>query len=217
MHAGSVQMAHFGAADLRVDKKGTIDLVTEHRRGDRARVPRADRRTLPRPCRCSARSSSRPGSAIGSRSTAGCSIRSTAPPTTRTACRSSAARWRSRSAAYRLSRAVFDPNRQELFTAERGQGAWLNGKPMKVSAADDADRFAAGHRLPLQRAARSRRADGLFTKFITRRAGGAAAGVGGARPLLRRGGAVRGLLGTEAPPVGRRRRRAAGAGGGRRA
>ena len=28
MHAGSVQMAHFGAADLRVDKKGTIDLVT---------------------------------------------------------------------------------------------------------------------------------------------------------------------------------------------
>ncbi len=28
MHAGRVQMEHFGAADLRIDKKGTIDLVT---------------------------------------------------------------------------------------------------------------------------------------------------------------------------------------------
>src|SRR5713101_5077825 len=31
--------------------------------------------------------------------------------------------------------AVFDPNRQELFTAERGQGAHLNGEPIHVSAA----------------------------------------------------------------------------------
>src|SRR5258706_208004 len=30
--------------------------------------------------------------------------------------------------------AVYDPNRKELFTAERGQGAWLNGKPLHVSA-----------------------------------------------------------------------------------
>ncbi len=29
--------------------------------------------------------------------------------------------------------AVFDPNRQELFTAERGVGAWLNGAPLRVS------------------------------------------------------------------------------------
>ena len=28
---------------------------------------------------------------------------------------------------------IFDPNRDELFTAERGKGAWLNGKPIKVS------------------------------------------------------------------------------------
>jgi myo-inositol-1(or 4)-monophosphatase len=32
--------------------------------------------------------------------------------------------------------AVFDPNRQELFTAERGGGARLNGAPMSVSTAD---------------------------------------------------------------------------------
>ncbi len=28
---------------------------------------------------------------------------------------------------------IYDPLRQELFTAERGRGAWLNGKPIRVS------------------------------------------------------------------------------------
>jgi myo-inositol-1(or 4)-monophosphatase len=32
--------------------------------------------------------------------------------------------------------AVFDPNRQELFTAERGGGAYLNGRRLHVSAAE---------------------------------------------------------------------------------
>jgi myo-inositol-1(or 4)-monophosphatase len=32
--------------------------------------------------------------------------------------------------------AIYDPSRRELFTAERGAGAWLNGAPMRVSAAD---------------------------------------------------------------------------------
>jgi myo-inositol-1(or 4)-monophosphatase len=32
--------------------------------------------------------------------------------------------------------AVFDPNRRELFTAERGVGAWLNGEPLRVSTTD---------------------------------------------------------------------------------
>jgi myo-inositol-1(or 4)-monophosphatase len=31
--------------------------------------------------------------------------------------------------------AVYDPNRHELFTAERGIGAWLNGRPIRTSAA----------------------------------------------------------------------------------
>ena len=35
-----------------------------------------------------------------------------------------------------LVAAIYDPNRRELFTAERGQGAWLNGAPLRVSAAD---------------------------------------------------------------------------------
>ena len=32
--------------------------------------------------------------------------------------------------------AIYDPSRRELFTAERGLGAWLNGAPMRVSSAD---------------------------------------------------------------------------------
>ena len=32
---------------------------------------------------------------------------------------------------------IYDPTRDELFTAERGQGAWLNGKPMHVSRAPE--------------------------------------------------------------------------------
>jgi myo-inositol-1(or 4)-monophosphatase len=32
--------------------------------------------------------------------------------------------------------AVYDPTRRELFTAERGAGAFLNGKPIRVSRAD---------------------------------------------------------------------------------
>nr|BAL57486.1 myo-inositol-1(or 4)-monophosphatase [uncultured Chloroflexota bacterium] len=31
--------------------------------------------------------------------------------------------------------AIYDPMRQELFTAERGKGAWLNGHPIQVSPA----------------------------------------------------------------------------------
>lgn len=33
--------------------------------------------------------------------------------------------------------AVYDPSRRELFTAERGTGAWLNGAPLRVSHAGD--------------------------------------------------------------------------------
>ena len=31
--------------------------------------------------------------------------------------------------------AIYDPTRRELFTAERGHGAWLNGAPLRVSSA----------------------------------------------------------------------------------
>jgi myo-inositol-1(or 4)-monophosphatase len=35
---------------------------------------------------------------------------------------------------------IYDPLRDELFEAKRGQGAWLNGQPIKVSAIDRLDR-----------------------------------------------------------------------------
>lgn len=35
--------------------------------------------------------------------------------------------------------AVYDPIRDECFSAERGRGAWLNGKPIHVSRAKDLD------------------------------------------------------------------------------
>lgn len=34
---------------------------------------------------------------------------------------------------------VYDPMQEECFTAERGQGAWLNGKPIRASQADKLD------------------------------------------------------------------------------
>jgi myo-inositol-1(or 4)-monophosphatase len=33
--------------------------------------------------------------------------------------------------------AVYDPMADEMFTAERGKGAWLNGKPIRVSASSE--------------------------------------------------------------------------------
>ena len=35
--------------------------------------------------------------------------------------------------------AVYDPSRDELYTGEKGSGAWLNGQPIRVSAAQDLD------------------------------------------------------------------------------
>lgn len=35
-----------------------------------------------------------------------------------------------------IAAAIYDPSRRELFTAERGAGAWLNGAPLRVSSAD---------------------------------------------------------------------------------
>jgi len=32
---------------------------------------------------------------------------------------------------------VYDPMRNEMFSAERGQGAWLNGHPIRVSQANE--------------------------------------------------------------------------------
>ncbi len=130
VRAGDMMMSRFGT-DVRIDKKGAIDLVTEvdlaiereFREMIAERFP--DHAVL---------GEEMGGSATAPTGRAGSSIRSTAPPTSRTACRSSARRWRSKSTGVAQIAAIYDPTRKELFTAERGVGAFLNGSPMRVSS-----------------------------------------------------------------------------------
>jgi myo-inositol-1(or 4)-monophosphatase len=167
MHAGRVQMEHFGAADLRIDKKGTIDLVTNIdvaiERSFRAMIAERfpDHAVLGEELQPADQTDQLPEY---------CWVLDPIDGTTNYAhglpifCCSIALEQR----GHPVVAAVFDPNRQELFTAERGQGAWLNGKPMQVSSADTlidsllVTGFHYGvHRDPGELM-------GLFTKFITR-------------------------------------------------
>jgi myo-inositol-1(or 4)-monophosphatase len=133
IRAGEIQMVHFGQS-MRVDKKGTIDLVTEVdlavEREFRALIATrfpdhvvlgeefsnvADRDALPDYCW----------------------VFDPVDGTTNFAhglpifCSSLALEI----AGVPAVAAIYDPTRRELFTAERGHGAWLNGAPLRVSAA----------------------------------------------------------------------------------
>lgn len=129
--AGAIQRARFGH-DVRVDKKGTIDLVTEVD----VEVERMARALL------GARFPDHDilAEELGGGRT-GASHRWVFDPldgTTNFAhgvpifCASLALEIDGEAAVG----AVFDPMRQELFTAERGVGAWLNGAPIRVSDTD---------------------------------------------------------------------------------
>lgn len=130
VRAGDLQMAGFGG-ELRVDKKGTIDLVTEidvavermFRAMIRERFP--GHRVLAEELGGGEEPASR-----------FCWIFDPLDGTTNFAhglpifCSSLALE-----ADGRIEiAAVYDPTRQELFTAERGEGARLNGAPLRVSA-----------------------------------------------------------------------------------
>ncbi len=133
IHAGAVQMAHFGG-DIRIDKKGAIDLVTEidlqiereFRAMIAGRFPEhevlgeefsnaADRDAIPRHCW----------------------VFDPVDGTTNYAhglpifCSSLSLEIDGEPAVG----AIYDPTRRELFTAQRGLGAWLNGAPLRVSPA----------------------------------------------------------------------------------
>lgn len=133
IRAGDVQMAALGG-DLGVEKKGAIDLVTEIdrriEREFRARIARrfpdhvvlgeefeaaGDRDAIPQHCwvfdPVDGTTNYAHGLPIFCSSLA---LEIDGAP---------------------VVGAVYDPSRRELFTAERGQGAWLNGVPMRVSAA----------------------------------------------------------------------------------
>jgi myo-inositol-1(or 4)-monophosphatase len=134
IHAGAVQMAHFGR-EFRIDKKGAIDLVTEIdvevERQFRALVAERfpDHVVL--------------GEEFGAGSGPEAAGRYTwvfdpIDGTTNYAhglpifCSSLALEIDGEA----VVGAVYDPTRRELFTAERGRGAWLNGVPLRVSRAE---------------------------------------------------------------------------------
>ena len=66
--------------------------------------------------------------------TSGTSICSMAPQILRTAIPCSASRSPSSIEARRIAGTIYDPTRDEMFTAEKGSGAHLNGEPMHVSS-----------------------------------------------------------------------------------
>ena len=135
---------------------------------------------------------------------AGCSTLSTARRTTRTDCRSSARRSASRSTAGVEVAAVFDPTRRELFTAERGEGAYLNGSawPCPDTSALLDSLLVTG--FPYDMHKQSGGAPGSLWRLSRPGARRAAPRLGRARSLLRRGRPLRRLLGAVPQAVGRR-------------
>ena len=131
VHAGDMMMARFGG-DVRVDKKGTIDLVTEV---DVA-IEQAFRAMI---------AGRFPEHAVLGEEMGGSASVPEGPcwvfdPIDGTTNFAHGVPIFSSSLALEIDgvsqvAAVYDPNRQELFTAERGGGAFLNGRPMRVSQA----------------------------------------------------------------------------------
>ena len=132
VRAGDLMMSRFGS-EFRVDKKGTIDLVTEVdvaiERDFRATIAERfpDHEVL--------------GEELGGTATAPpgpCWVFDPIDGTTNFAhglpifCSSIALELDGVAEVG----AVYDPTRKELFTAERGGGAFLNGRPIRVSSAE---------------------------------------------------------------------------------
>jgi len=64
--------------------------------------------------------------------------------------------------------AVYDPTRRELFTAERGGGAYLNGRPLHVSATADLVDAMLVTGFPYDVHSRIEEIVGLFGRFVGR-------------------------------------------------
>ena len=166
IRAGDVQMAHFGR-QMRVDKKGAIDLVTEID----LQIER-DFRTMV--------AERFPGhvvlgeefSSADDRATTAefCWVLDPIDGTTNFAhglpifCSSLALEINGEA----VVGAVYDPNRRELFTAERGAGAWMNGVPIRVSSAGTLldSLLVTGFHYSIHK--EPEELMGLFSEFITR-------------------------------------------------
>lgn len=64
--------------------------------------------------------------------------------------------------------AVYDPNRRELFTAERGVGAWLNGEPLRISSTPTLHEsvLVTGFPYDIHQPVRMQEIVSLFTSFL---------------------------------------------------
>jgi myo-inositol-1(or 4)-monophosphatase len=132
VRAGDLQMAHFGRT-FQIDKKGTIDLVTEV---DLA-VERMFRALI---------AERFPDHQVLAEEMGGASAVPAGPcwvfdPIDGTTNYAHGLPIFCASLALEIDgvpevAAIYDPNRKELFTAERGGGAFLNGAPLRVSSAE---------------------------------------------------------------------------------
>src|SRR6185295_12205813 len=132
VRAGDLQMAHFGR-EFEVNKKGTIDLVTEVDLAVERMFRSLIAERFPNHQVLAEELGGRDGVQQGA-----CWVFDPIDGTTNYAhgipifCASLALEID----GVPQVAAVFDPNRQELFTAVRGGGAFLNGRPLRVSVAD---------------------------------------------------------------------------------
>jgi len=164
VRAGEIQLAHFGRA-MRVDKKGTIDLVTEVdvavERMFRALVAERfpDHQVLAEELGGGAAAPHGP-----------CWVFDPIDGTTNYAhglpifCASLALEIDGIGEVA----AVYDPTRRELFTAERGGGAFLNGRPLRVSGAETLVDSMLVTGFPYDVHARVDEIVGLFGAFVGR-------------------------------------------------
>jgi myo-inositol-1(or 4)-monophosphatase len=164
VRAGDVMLARFGT-DVRIDMKGAIDLVTdvdvaierEFRERISERFP--DHTVL---------GEEMGGSAIASAGP--CWVFDPIDGTTNFAhglpifCSSLALEV----GGVAEVAAVYDPTRRELFTAERGGGAFLNGKPMRVSGAATLLEAVLVTGFPYDVHSRVAEIVGLFAEFVGR-------------------------------------------------
>ena len=164
VHAGDVMMSRFGT-NVRVDKKGAIDLVTEV---DVA-IERSFRETI------AARFSDHAilGEEMGGSAVAvpgACWVFDPIDGTTNFAhglpifCASLALEIDGVAEVA----AVYDPTRKELFTAERGRGAFLNGRRLTVSSTADLLNAVLVTGFPYDVHQRVDEIVGLFAAFVGR-------------------------------------------------
>ena len=131
IRAGETQLARFGS-DIHVGKKGAIDLVTEMDLS----IERAFRAMIAERFPSHAVLGEEFGESVADGASARyCWILDPIDGTTNYAhglpifCASLALEID----GVAVVGAIYDPTRRELFTAEKGHGAWLNGSPLRVS------------------------------------------------------------------------------------